>query len=353
MAGPSSDASRRHAHRFAQDFLEAAEGAVRHERSVPFGSTVLRLGISRLDDVGSLIDGAFPASPETSHRYSLAVVRHGDLGPFASLHWAQPWIERREILPAAMTYPYRIHIDNVTGQLSVLDQRLGRAAVWVRRDCEVDARSLLTPFRVLLSWLARLHEAEVVHASAAVVDGHGLVFSGPSGSGKSTLALALGRAGHRIIADDLVLLEQDVIHAVYRRAKIDAQAQVLLGVGDGALDPAVTHNAKKTLDLEGWGSTWCRAAPMSAWVLPTLSTTVGWYEMDRRWAFHSIAASSLREVFGGTTGNTLRLARLVSAHPTFRLLLSSDVEDNVAAVCDLVEHLRLRFPERERGDVNA
>ncbi|NND57338.1 MAG: hypothetical protein HKN57_08795, partial [Xanthomonadales bacterium] len=49
----------------------------------------------------------------------------------------------------------------------------------------------------------------VMHASAVRLrDGRIIAFSGPSGRGKSTLALALSQAGHEVITDDCLLLEQ-------------------------------------------------------------------------------------------------------------------------------------------------
>jgi hypothetical protein len=49
----------------------------------------------------------------------------------------------------------------------------------------------------------------VMHASAVLLeDGRAVAFSAPSGRGKSTLALAFHQAGHRVIADDCLLLQR-------------------------------------------------------------------------------------------------------------------------------------------------
>ena len=48
----------------------------------------------------------------------------------------------------------------------------------------------------------------VMHASAVVLqDGRAVAFTGPSGRGKSTLASAFYQAGHRLVTDDCLLLE--------------------------------------------------------------------------------------------------------------------------------------------------
>lgn len=49
----------------------------------------------------------------------------------------------------------------------------------------------------------------VLHASSVLLrDGRAIAFSGPSGRGKSTLATAFHNAGHQVLADDCLLLQQ-------------------------------------------------------------------------------------------------------------------------------------------------
>lgn len=49
----------------------------------------------------------------------------------------------------------------------------------------------------------------LLHGNAVEVDGKCLVCVGPSGVGKSTLATALMQRGHRVMADDVVLIDAD------------------------------------------------------------------------------------------------------------------------------------------------
>ena len=46
----------------------------------------------------------------------------------------------------------------------------------------------------------------VLHASASIVDGHAIAFTGPGGAGKSSLAAMLALSGHPIAADDALAL---------------------------------------------------------------------------------------------------------------------------------------------------
>ena len=64
-------------------------------------------------------------------------------------------------------------------------------------------------YRVLKPYLEdMLAPATSVHGSLADVYGIGLLFTGPSGIGKSECVLSLVQRGHRLVADDLVLVSR-------------------------------------------------------------------------------------------------------------------------------------------------
>ncbi len=64
-------------------------------------------------------------------------------------------------------------------------------------------------FRALKPYLEdELAPATSVHGSLADVYGIGLLFTGPSGIGKSECVLSLVQRGHRLVADDLVLVSR-------------------------------------------------------------------------------------------------------------------------------------------------
>ncbi len=64
-------------------------------------------------------------------------------------------------------------------------------------------------YRVLKPYLEdMLAPATTVHGSLADVYGIGLLFTGPSGIGKSECVLGLVQRGHRLVADDLVLVSR-------------------------------------------------------------------------------------------------------------------------------------------------
>lgn len=59
-------------------------------------------------------------------------------------------------------------------------------------------------FRILLDY-----HLFCAHASAASIEGHGIMFSGESNSGKTTLVMALLSEGHKYFSDDFVLINMD------------------------------------------------------------------------------------------------------------------------------------------------
>lgn len=332
MAGLRHDRIRRAAHHFAETLLASANQQERSWRTVPLGSSAFELGVNASHELGRMIDGAFlPGTPQTS-QLRLAVL-HQDEARLPSTLWARSFIEQRVEVPAEIADPFRIFFDAVVGVVYVLDRRDGRSVVWVRRSSEVDRRSFITPFRIMLSWLGDLIDVEVVHAAAAIVDGRGVAFSGPSGSGKSTIAIALGLDGDQVVADDCVVIDSGIIHAVYARAKVDPFAQKLLGLDDEVLSVVPdTPRAKRILDLPSMGDSFRPSAPLEMWMNPVRSRTSDWYPITARRMHRLLATDSLREVVGAGSSNHSRLARLAWRVPSCRLLLSPDVAANTAMV---------------------
>lgn len=78
------------------------------------------------------------------------------------------------------------------------------AASWRAPLTSADAATyLLGP---VIGFLMRLRGIVPMHASAVVVNGHGLLFVGPEGAGKSTTAAAFARTGAPVLSDDIVPL---------------------------------------------------------------------------------------------------------------------------------------------------
>lgn len=317
---------------FAEAMMGLALNANTSSLNVSLGTAALDLRLTQLDYLGDLIQGAFLPAPDRTAVARLTVMRRSDLPVLPAIHWAQPWINEHKELPSHVTYPYRIFFDRVVGLLYVLDQRDATAVIWVRDEAELDTRSFFTPFRIMFSWLANLRGAEVIHASGAVDGGNGIVFSGASGSGKSTLALALVQTGCEVVADDCLWIENDQMHALYARAKVDEAAATMLGLAMGDLhhlNPA--SRSKRVLSLPDMES-FRASAPLNSLAFPTLGTRPGWYALHPRRAHRLLSTDSLREVMGGRARNHLRLARLTRAYPANRVILTPSITENLITV---------------------
>ena len=66
----------------------------------------------------------------------------------------------------------------------------------------------------VMSFALLLQGVDPLHATVVVVDGRGLGFAAPPGSGKSTLASAFVRGGHRLLTDDLLVVDIDEGRAI-------------------------------------------------------------------------------------------------------------------------------------------
>jgi hypothetical protein len=60
----------------------------------------------------------------------------------------------------------------------------------------------------IFGFILRIRGFTALHASAAVINRHAVAFVGGGGAGKSTIVAALARAGHRILSDDIAVLEE-------------------------------------------------------------------------------------------------------------------------------------------------
>ena len=334
MDGLSLDRRSERGRRFAQELIGCASEAVRTWDQARLGPARLSIGTQTDDPLARLVRGAFlPADGAEGPAFTVAVVRHGEIPRLPSTEWARPWTQTGRIVSPEVTYPYRVFLDRQVGIAYAFQPSEGRAAVWIRRERELDLRSFITPFRVLLSWIANAFDAEVVHASAAVVDGRGVVMSGASGSGKSTLAIGLGLGGHSFISDDCVLLHGASVHAVYARAKLDPLALALVGGRDLPLHELPrTPRAKQYVHINDLRGSFTPQHTLDAWGFPALGRSPGHYRLARRRAYRMLSADSMREVFGGGTRNRLRLARSVQRHPSYRILLGPSMAANIETV---------------------
>lgn len=113
----------------------------------------------------------------------------------------------------------------------------------------VDERSLrLFALGAGLGVLLHQRRKLLLHASAVAIDGRVAVFTGNSGWGKSTTAAALHARGHRMMADDLVVIEmqndQPVVIPGFPQLKLWPESVEALGADPNEL-PQVRREVDK------------------------------------------------------------------------------------------------------------
>ncbi len=201
--------------------------------------------------------------------------------------------------------------------------------------------SFVTPFRLTLSWIADLFGAEVLHGSAIVVGGTGLLLSGRSGSGKSTTAIAAAVAGHSFLADDCVLLHDGSMHAVFSRAKVDYSSDALIG-GHGLRlnEVAGIADAKRYFSVGDLDARFVLSHRLEAILFPMIGPVPGSYQISPQRATAMLASDSFRETQGGTARNLLRLTRACREVPSHRILLGTHMKSNL----ELIARIATRDP---------
>jgi hypothetical protein len=112
----------------------------------------------------------------------------------------------------------------------------------------------------VFGFIIRLRGFTALHASAAVINGYAVAFVGGGGAGKSTIVAALARAGHRVLSDDIVVLEEVSgtfrIKPSYPHIRLwPDSVSVLFGTEDALpkLVPSSDWWDKRFLDLERHG----------------------------------------------------------------------------------------------------
>lgn len=86
-------------------------------------------------------------------------------------------------------------------------------------------------FGLALGVLAHQRGTPLLHASALQIDGRAVVLAGHGGTGKSTTARALVHRGHRLLADDQVVIDPELllIHPSFPAMRLWASSATALG----------------------------------------------------------------------------------------------------------------------------
>jgi hypothetical protein len=249
-----------------------------------------------------------------------------------------PWegenLLHRDRVRGHITGDVRATYQRSEGLLHLYDARRSLGLVHATSPTAVPTWTDRAPFRTFVGWWATDRSMSMMHASCIATDHGAALVAGSSGAGKSTTAMTCVLAGFRFLCDDACIVELDVdggpvVHAVYGRAKLDADAATRLG-----LEPACDGSP---LVIEPECAV--RKAPVRVLLVPQI---VGGHvtrveSMSRRDVMRTLVPGSIREG-GGLGGRALQeMTRVVKELPCYRLLLGTDpagVSDAVAAAIE-------------------
>jgi hypothetical protein len=159
---------------------------------------------------------------------------------------------RIEYFPSARFYRF-LYSDGITFDISSDGENVRGS--WPAKMSLEDAQIyLLGP---VFGFILRLRGFTALHASAAVINGYAVAFVGGGGAGKSTIVAALARTGHRILSDDIAVLEEASgtfrIKPSYPHIRLwPDSVSILFGTEDALpkLVPSCDWWDKRFLDLE-------------------------------------------------------------------------------------------------------
>lgn len=328
--------------KFATEFLENSASYLNANsaaKNIEFGRRTICLQLNENDYIGTLVLKSFIESNSIDPKFVLQIWRSTEVIELPSLTWAQNYLSNDNALSFSLTKPFKIAFDISQGFIFVYDTSAKLGSIWIAPDRQVSLNSFVTPFRLMLSWMAEDFDAEIVHASSVCFENKGLIFNGPSGSGKSTLALLCLLNGYPMMADDVVLVEAERIYSVYRYAKVDTQKNPLDISQITTFKMENSSESKEIIDLENFGEKFIKETALSTIILPIFAHLNHYERLSTSDAVKLMAPNSMRELMGGTANNFKRLVKIVSGVPVFRLALSANNEKNMASLTELVGSL--------------
>lgn len=319
---------------FCREFLSLAENAQKIDsicKEIKLASSVVKLQTKISGYLGELVQGAFIPADHKNFEFELLIFEKKKTLIESITKDFRPFIDHNWPMPNELTYPFRVFFDRAQGMIYVYDSIRRIGAIWLDTERDLDRRSFVAPFRLMFSWMGLNIDAEVIHASAVVNQGHAFVFSGPSGSGKSTLALTLAdKNSVKIVSDDAVIIQKGIVHALYSRAKIAQDDKFTKIAIEKTFQLKETTNGKRILPLNNIES-FATFGILAAVIFPSIATATKLARISTSDAVPLFLPNSLREIFQGNSRNIINHMRIISSNPCFRLELGPRYPENTEA----------------------
>lgn len=279
---------------------------------------------------GELIFKAFLKSDFIEPHYTIHIWNSSFPSVLPNTTWARVYIEQNKVIPFQLTQPYRIFLDDAQGMIYVYNEETKIGAIWLRNQQSLDLRSFITPFRLMISWIAQSFNGEVVHASAVTRDNNAFILSGKAGSGKSSMALNLTLKGFSILSDDAVIISNGNVYAIYNHAKTSKYNKYIKTEGMVTFELPGIVDSKTIIDLESsFSKNFSQSARLAKIIYPIIAEMSCFQKISSQTSLKLLATNSLREIFGGDLGNLKRLTDISRKFPAYRLALSGEMDTDL------------------------
>ena len=327
---------------FAQSFLDSSQIYSRkfsQSFTTALGKESVKVTVNFNSLVGQLVERSLIHNNQIDSEFTLEIWQSKDQSFLPDMSWANDYLGSDRLLPFEITKPYKVAFDKSQGLLYFYDPISKHASVWVDNDSDISPASFITPFRMIFSWMAESFGGEIIHASAISRGKKGLIINGPSGSGKSTLALLCAQSGYNMLADDVVLLCDGQISAIYNYAKIDPKTSPLDISNIDTFQVEHSFTAKKLFHLNHFNENFYNPVVASAVIFPIFAHMNHFERINSKIALKILAPNSLRELMGGSSTNFKQLSQLVQSIPSYRVAVSSNNEKNLDSINQILSEL--------------
>ena len=327
---------------FAQKFMEQSQKFTVNYSSdslIKIGPKSIRLYVAQESRIGALISDSFFPGFDDELAGNLEIWDSSNGIRLPDLFWAKDISEPTFEVFELQDTPFRIAVDRHQGFIYVFDKDNQRGSIWIKEIHELYLGSFITPFRLMISWMANTFNSEIVHASAIEIDGKGILLNGASGSGKSTVAIFAALSGHKILADDVVLIHANELYAIYSRCKL-IKNDISPNVDHLKIHPAEDFDAsKQIIKLSSFNGNFIMKTKFDALVFPIIANMDVYKEINSMVALRLFAPNSLAELFGGNSQNFFKLAGYVKSHRCYRQSLSGNLGADLKILQDIAAEL--------------
>ncbi|MEO8537245.1 MAG: hypothetical protein ABI533_06940 [Betaproteobacteria bacterium] len=224
------------------------------------------------------------------------------------------------------------------GSATLYDHHACRGYVWYRNASRLPYYEHAAPLRHLLQWWMLGRGGIVLHSAAVGGAGGGILIAGPSGAGKSSTALACLASGLQFVGDDYVAVDcraPITAHALYATAKVRRESLGRHPAFTGHFSNLDRLDEKPMLFVHRIApQRLAPQMPVRALVVPNVAraSRTTFAPLAAPEALRAIAPSSILQFPLAGADALARIATLCRHVPTYRLHLSTDETEIVAAI---------------------